>query len=268
MLNYILLAIAVLAVSSAAIFVVLASVPGIVAAFWRLTFSLPLVYLIYRPKPEFSRLSIFAGFSLAMHFALWMESLFHASVAVSTTVVCTHSIFSGIFASLYGEKLSPRQLIGVLIALTGIYFLSGADPSAEAIGVAMALLAAIFGGAYFASGRFARTRDFGSYVFSTYASAAAVSLAICVLFGAELFNYPPHSWVFLLLLAAIPMLLGHTLLNYLLRSMEVVPVTASVMFEAVGATLLAAAILGQRLPADAYLHMLVVLAGIAIAQRR
>ncbi len=64
------------------------------------------------------------------------------------------------------------------------------------------------------------------------------------------------------------MSIGHTILNYVLRYMKALPVTTSVLGEAVGASILAYLILGQLLPVSAYLSMLVVLFGIGIVLRK
>jgi len=61
------------------------------------------------------------------------------------------------------------------------------------------------------------------------------------------------------------MLVGHTLLIYALRYLKVVPVTASVLGEVVGATLLAYLILSQALQLQAYFYMAIVLFGIVMA---
>ncbi len=255
---------AVLAVSSAAIFAFLASVPGVVAAFWRLAMSLPILLIIYRPRTlHIHILPILAGLALALHFSLWIESLFHASIAVSTTIVCTHSLFSGFFAAIWGEKPRFNQIVGVIIAMVGLYFLSGADPRADIYGILLALGGAIAGGFYFASARFARELDFPSYIIITYTSAAFFALFACLITGKSLTGYPASSWIFLGLMALIPMLIGHTLLNYVLRHMEVLPVTASVLGEAVGAALLASVFLGQSLDVQTWLYMLLVLSGIS-----
>ncbi len=42
-----LLFVAIVTISSASIFVVLANAPGVVAAFWRLALSLPILFIIY-----------------------------------------------------------------------------------------------------------------------------------------------------------------------------------------------------------------------------
>ena len=268
---YFLLIVSVLSISSASIFVVLASAPGSVAAFWRLAFSVALLLIVVRsfsfPR-SLSELAfpIVAGISLAIHFSSWMESLFYASVAVSTTIVCTHAIFSGVFSSLLGEKPTTKQILGVLVAIFGVYFLSGADPNSKIEGVLLALIGALAGGVYFTTGRFSRGRvDFETYVFLTYSVAALATLAINVSLGIPIFGYGLKSWVFFFLLALIPMMLGHTLINYLLRRMSVVPVTASIIGEAVGAAILAKLVLDQSLGFQAYFFMAIVLFGIAIA---
>jgi len=263
---YFLLFIAIVAVSSASILVVLASAPGIVSALWRLIFSLPIVFLLYRPKMSISNLKIplIAGLSLSAHLSLWMESLFHASVAVSTAIVCTHSIFSGLFSAFYGEKPKANHILGVSIAIIGVYLLSGADYRADFLGITFALLGAIFGGLYFSMGRIARFEDFGSYVSLTYLFATLFTFVNCIILKINIIYYPLKTWICFFLLAIIPMMLGHTVLNYVLRYMHVVPVTASVIGEVVGSAILAVIFLNQILTPLAYAYIAIVLLGILI----
>ncbi len=259
-----LILIAVLAVSSASILVVLASALGAVSAFWRLFLSLPILYLFYKPKFEIKnfKLPLLSGISLSLHFTFWMESLFHASVAVSTAIVCMHSIFSGIFSTMYGEKPKLNHLIGVLIAISGVYLLSGADYRADFIGISFALFGAIAGGIYFSIGRLARFENFPTYILLTYLSATAFSFLTCIILKLNILNYSPKTWIFFVLLAFIPMAVGHTALNYALRYIHVVPVTASVIGEVIGSAILARVILGQILTFNAYLYITIILLGI------
>ena len=60
------------------------------------------------------------------------------------------------------------------------------------------------------------------------------------------------------------MMLGHTVLNYILRYMHVVPVTASVIGEVVGSAILAVIFLNQVLTPLAYTFIAIVLLGILI----
>ena len=261
---------AITSISFASILIVLANAPGPVTAFWRLTFSI-LILLAIKPSFNFPKnlkllmYPLISGIALGIHFASWMESLFHASVAISTTIVCTHAIFSAIFSKCLGESVEPRQIVGILIAICSVYFLSGAEPTTEPIGVVLALVGAIAGGIYFTTGRVVRVKmELREYMLSTYFFAALTTLILTISMKYNLFNYSFQTWTFFVLLAVLPMLVGHTLLNYALRYLKVVPVTASVLGEVVGATLLAYLILSQALQLQAYFYMAIVLFGIVM----
>ncbi|AIY89188.1 Permease of the drug/metabolite transporter (DMT) superfamily [Geoglobus acetivorans] len=265
MLHYVLLFAGVLAVSTASIFAVLANAPGIAASFWRFLISGIVMGAYYRTfgfRKDVLRYSAIAGLALALHMASWIESLFRASVALSTAIVCTHSIFSGIFASFAGERFRLREVAGIFVALAGIFLLSGADTYAEPAGIVLAFIGAVSGGLYFSLARFSQSVDFRDYVVSTYLMAAVFSGLGAFVLGVSLTGYSAETFFYFVLLAIIPMSFGHTVLNYLIRRMKVVVVTGSVLGEVAGSALLAAIFLGQVLTPLAYLYLLVILVGI------
>lgn len=267
-----MLVIAIVSISFASIFIVLANAPGPVTAFWRLVFSI-LILLAIKPsfkfKPKFLIYPAIAGFALGIHFASWMESLLHTPVAIGTTIVCTHAVFSAIFSKFLKESVEFRQVIGIIIAIYGIYLLSGAENCkncTEFVGIILALIGAIFGGVYFTIGRVVRDKiELKDYMLLTYFFAAITTLVLVISMKLNLFNYKLQTWMFFLLLAIVPMLVGHTLLNYTLRYVKVVPVTASVLGEIVGATLLAYLILNQSLLLRDCIYIAVIVFGIALA---
>lgn len=268
MINYLLLPVAIMAVSSASIFAVLANAPGVVASFWRFMISSIVMLVIYRKFPsswKTLKYSSISGFSLALHMSAWIESLFHASVALSTAIVCTHAIFSGIFASLAGERIKLREVAGIVVAIAGIYLLGGADYYAEPVGIALAFVGAIAGGLYFSTAKFSEKVDFREYIVSTYILAALFAGVFSLFQGNTLTDYSARTFAFFILLALIPMSAGHTILNYLIRKMGVVTVTGSVLGEVIGSTVLAALFLGQKLTAEAYIYLSIILLGIFIA---
>ena len=268
MINYALLFIAVSAVSTASIFAILADAPGIAASFWRFAISSLIFLVIYRKYPMNLRVlkySAIAGFFLALHMASWIESLFHASVALSTAIVSTHAIFSGIFSTFAGERIRAREMIGIGVALSGIYLLSGADFYADVHGIVLAFTGAIAGGIYFSTAKFARDVDFREYITSTYIIAALTALFFSLITGTELIDYSKQTYLFLVLLAIIPMSAGHTILNYLIRRIKTITVTGSVLGEVAGSTVLSIIVLGQVLDPVAYIYLVVILLGIYIA---
>ena len=136
----------------------------------------------------------------------------------------------------------------------------------EFVGIILALIGAIFGGVYFTIGRVVRDKiELKDYMLLTYFFAAITTLVLVISMKLNLFNYKLQTWMFFLLLAIVPMLVGHTLLNYTLRYVKVVPVTASVLGEIVGATLLAYLILNQSLLLRDCIYIAVIVFGIALA---
>jgi drug/metabolite transporter (DMT)-like permease len=69
-------------------------------------------------------LSFLSGLFLAIHFAVWFESLHHTTVASSTTIVCTEVIWVslGYYLFLKG-KLSKKALLA--IAVFSVFIESG-----------------------------------------------------------------------------------------------------------------------------------------------
>ena len=103
----IVLVIGVIGISLSSIFVRFSSAPSVVTAAYRLLWTVLLMTPVALGRPEMRRefraverksilLSILSGIFLAVHFALWFESLQHTSVASSTTIVCTDVIWVSI----------------------------------------------------------------------------------------------------------------------------------------------------------------------------
>ncbi|MEB3757789.1 MAG: DMT family transporter [Desulfurococcales archaeon] len=272
-----ILATAVTAVSSASVIAILSGVPGSAASFWRMIIS-ALLLTPLAVKPSYNEnypstltlnsilVGMAAGLMLGIHMSSWLESLAYASVAVSTTIVCTHALFSSVFSIGIGEPPRKPQIIGIVISLVGVFLLTGADPSSSVLGGILALIGAVSGGAYFVLGRVSRNKlSLKLYLPITYATAAFVSLLFSYIQGEPLTGYTLESWGYLLLLALIPNVIGHSLLNLSLRFSTATTVTGAVLGEPVGATVLAFILLGQHPPVTVYLYMGIVLLGVALS---
>ncbi len=275
----ILSAVILLSISFASIFVLLANAPASVCAFWRLFISSIILLLSLvatkRAKvlealrsPRIAILTMISGFALAMHFLLWMESLFHVSVAISVTVVASYPLFNLLIDLIFfRERVSLRQVLGLVVGFIGlILFLNPQISEVRSVyGVLLALGGAVAASIYFAIGRFIRRiQGLMEYVIPVYSFAAIVLLVYNIAMGVELVRYSLRSYVFFLLLAVVPMLGGHTLMNYLLRYMKSSSVTAIALGEPVGASILAYLILGQSVSLKQAILMIVVLFSILV----
>ncbi len=281
---YLLIFIAVFSVSWASIFVRLTGASGVICATWRLVFSTIITWtmLILLGKIDELRtlnnraiiLSILSGISLAIHFASWMESLFLLSVSISVTLVVTYPLITALIERfILGEKIKIIQWIGMMLAFLGVVALSftsvknfsNNNDTNSFLGVILALIGAFTAAVYFTIGRMIRKRiSTITYTSITYASAALILLAFSTSMGYNLTNYNSTTWIYFLLLAIVPMLGGHSILNYLLKYIKASIITATVLGEPVGASILAILILNEILPIHSYIYMMITIIGIFI----
>ena len=278
------LAIAALGTSSGAVLVRLADSPAAVTAFWRLAFSVMALIpvLVYTGgwrewKTLGTRESILLGFSglcLALHFLTWFRSLDFTSVASSTVLVSTHPLFVGLLsARLLDESPTRKEWAGISLAVVGALavgwgdFRAGPDPFR---GDLLAVLAAAFGALYLIAGRRLRGRlGLLPYVVPVYSIAAVT----CLLYGKSA-NLPftgwsAGTWWALVGLAVGPTLLGHTGFNWALRHVRAYVVSVILLFEPLGATLLAILVIGRaELPGlNTLIGGTAILAGVWISIR-
>ena len=286
-LDILVLAVAVVNISTASILVRLAGVHGFVAASWRLILGALLTLLLlvaaarlglhrnpHLPSGKDLAFAFASGVALALHFGLWMMSLFHLSVALSVTIVDSYPAVLAVAGRLlFHERYTGLQLAGAALAMAGVAAIGfyssrgapappGGDPL---LGSILAFAGMIAVAVYFTIGRGLRGRYTTlEYTLPVYASAAAVSSAITLLVGERLTGYEPLTYAYLALLALLPMLGGHTLINYALGRLTLLAATIPVLGEPVGAAILAWIVLGEPLGFNEAALMAVTLLGIAL----
>ena len=275
---YIPIIIGVFSVALSAIFVKMTSDDSGVTAFYRILFSVlimsPVFFLKY--THEIKKLSkrdwlftSIAGVFLAFHFILWFESLNYTSVASSTVLVTLQPLFA--FAGTYfffKEKLSIKTLVAGAIAILGSVLIGYGDfkVSGSALyGDLLALIACALITAYLLFGQDVRKRlSLVTYTFVVY-GISTITLFFYIVFKGESFGpYPASEWMWFLLLALIPNLLGHTLFNWALKWVSTNVISIAILFEPVGAAILAYYILGEYLSISQIVGGSVVLAGITL----
>ncbi|MET1159687.1 MAG: EamA family transporter [Thermoprotei archaeon] len=269
-----LVGIVVLSISSASIFVLLSNAPSYACAFWRLFLSTLFIlsyYFLSGGSIDISKRvvgwTLLSGFMLGSHFLLWMESLFHVSVATSTTIVVSYPLFNLLLdIVLFRERVYWFQVLGLLTGFTGIILFMNPGITGESLyGSLLAFLGAVAATGYFSIGRYARNRlgiGLLEYALLTYGWASLVVLVYILVIGGNLYEYSPYTYVYFLLLALIPMLGGHTIMNYMLKYMKSSSVTAIALGEPVGASILAYFIFGQKLDVIKAVLMAVVLSSV------
>lgn len=249
----------VLFVSSSAILIKFSTAPALVIASYRMSFTVLLMLpsLVpggVRQLREVGRkdllLAVASGVFLALHFATWITSLKHTSVASATILVNTHPVFIVILGFLlFRERLTRRGVTWMSVALAGtiVLALGGATFGGSAmLGNALAVAGALTMSGYMLIGRALRQRmSSRSYTFVVYLTSAIVLVTVTAAMGIPLFDYGLGEYLIFLSLAVFPTLLGHSLFNWSLKYLKTSYVSTAILGEPVFATVLAMIILGE-----------------------
>jgi drug/metabolite transporter (DMT)-like permease len=280
--RYLVLALGVVSVSFAAIFIRLAEAPVLVIAAYRLILASLLITPIAcaRAKNELLglmkagiTLPLLSGLLLALHFVLWIASLSRTTVASSVVLVTANPVFVALASYfLFREKLSRQVFIGIAVCLAGAALVSYGDWTLgfkPLLGDMLALAGAIAVAGYFLIGRRLRqTTGVLSYAAIVYGSAALVLLFSVFVFQYPLLGYSTTTYIMLVLLALIPQTIGHLSLTWSLRFVSATLVTVAVLGEPIGATVLAFIILNEAPTLTQVLGGALILTGIFLAFRK
>ena len=266
---------AILAVSTASIFIRFAQreAPSLVIAAFRLTFAslilAPIALTHHHAKLRgLTRrellLALLSGIFLALHFATWITSLEYTTVASSVVLVSTSPLWVALLAPLVlRERLTRPVLVGMLLALTGGVVIALSDACVWQNGLACPSLAEFMKGkaflgnflalagawmvaGYLLIGRRLREKmSLVPYIFVVYSIAAIALIVIMFASGETPLGYSPMTYVWMLLLALIPQLIGHSTYNWALRYMPAALVAVTTLGEPIGSTILAYFILRE-----------------------
>jgi len=215
-----------------------------------------------------------AGLCLALHFATWITSLSFTSIAASTTLVTTNPVWVALLSWLW-LKEKPKALTvlgigaafggGVLIALGDTGGVTGG--SNPPLGNFLALVGAWMASLYFLLGREAQQRGLGigSYVAIAYSTGALVLLPLPFIAGSTYVGYPIAVYLYILLMAVLSQVVGHTTLNWAIRWISPTLVTLAILFEPVSSSFLGYLIFNEVPGLLVLVGAAVVLTGVAVA---
>lgn len=280
---------AVLAVSTGALFVRLADpAPALVKAAWRCTLASLVLLAIGRSstfrawgaasRSDRKRL-IVAGFLLALHFATWVLSLSYTTVTSSMVLVSTVPAWTAILAPWLGqERTTSRQWQGIGLCAIGIAILAlwpEADPLARPaiatrplLGSLLALTGAVSFALFLIIGRDVQRRMPSlAYLTGTYGSAAAFLLLACAIARLPLFGFPTETYGWLIALALVPQLIGHTGYNLALRFFSAATVAILLVGEPIFGSVMAWLVLAEPPGTGELIGGAFLLAGILRAAR-
>lgn len=137
----------------------------------------------------------------------------------------------------------------MLIALTGSVLISWGDFQISGMalfGDILALLGAVMVTGYFLLGQDVRKRlSLMTYTFIVYSMSSLTLLIYNLILDKPFFGYSGDHWLVFFALAIIPTFFGHTLFNWALKWVSSSTITMGILFEPVGASILAYFVLGE-----------------------
>ena len=273
---YVVLGIALLAVSNGAIFARLAVAPPLAIAAWRVGLAvlvvLPLAFTAPRQAAANWRSTAFAagaGALLAVHFATWIASLDHTTIARSVLLVSTSPIWVALLQFLAGRGPPSRLTLAALVlAIAGAAVVSGSGQGGEGalLGDVLAVAGGIAMAGYFLLSREAQSAlSFRAYLGIAYGVAGAVLWAAVFLTDTPATGFDSRTWWALAGMAAISQLIGHSGYNWSLRHLDPLFVAVVSVGEPVLASLLGWWLIGEALDWRTGAGGLLILGGIALA---
>ncbi len=273
---FLVLAIALAAVSFGSIFARLADAAPLAIAAWRMGLAALVVIPVAltgrpgagRPEARSSALAAAAGLFLALHFATWIASLDYTSIARSVLLVSTAPIWVAILLFVTGRGAPPlATLLALAFAIGGVAIASaGGDRGGAAMtGDLLAVAGAIAMAAYLLlSQRSQASLPFRSYLAIAYGSAAVLLCIAVLITDTPASGFAAATWWALAGMAAISQLIGHSGYNWALRHLSPLFVAVVLVGEPVFASLLGWWLLGEELDWQTGAGGLLILTGIVL----
>jgi drug/metabolite transporter (DMT)-like permease len=282
---YIALVVGALAVSTGAIFVRYAQqeAASLTIAAYRMgiAFIVVLIPTLIRHRREFQSLTYrdlglaaTSGLFLAVHFATWVYSLELTSVAISVVMVNTAPLWVGLLTPLLTrERLALATILGIAMSVIGAvaigWGLEGdGESSHNLLGGVLATIGAVGLAVYLLIGRNLRRRhSLGVYVTVCYGAAAGYLFLAAIGTGQQITRFSPSTWLYLIALALVSQILGHTTNNWALRFFSASMIAVALLGEPIFSTLLAYFLFAETLTPVQIGGAALILVGIYLAAR-
>ena len=255
---YIALGVGILALSFSAMFVRWAEAPGPVTAFYRMFFSIFLLFPFFAPRvkqnPTLKRSAILfpilAGAFTAIDLGLWTTALGYTTVSNATLLGNTSPLWVALGTWLvFRQKLPGKFWLGLLLALSGATLILGTDFILHprfGIGDVMALFTGFFYGLYFLFTEKSREHfDSISHIWLAGVGASLTLFTINKILGHPLSGFPTQTWLIFLSTAFVSQLIGYMAMAYAQGQLPASVVAPTMILQPVLSTILAIPLFGE-----------------------
>lgn len=257
-LAYLALGVGVLALSFSAMFVRWADAPGPITAFYRLFFSIFLLFPFLLPRirqnPDIQSRSvlfpILAGIFTACDLALWTSSLSYTTAANATLLGNTAPLWVALGAWLIlKQSLTNAFWRGLLLTLIGAAVIMGTDFILHprfGIGDLMATFTGFFYGGYYLITEKSRAHfDSVTHIWFVGIGASIALFVINTILQNPFVSYDRSTWLVFLASAVVSQLIGYMALAYALGHLPASIVAPTMVLQPVVTAILAIPFLGE-----------------------
>jgi len=244
--------------------------------FYRLTLALPffLIPVLLRKRNAIKAVptrdlvwSAISGMFLFWHFLCWFLAVKNTTIASAIILADLHPlIVMSITVVILKKKIPIRAAVGVFIALTGAGLVMGFDLSFagdQIFGDIMAIFTAISMGVYFCIGGVLRKDIPGDIYITLVFTACWICFTIgMVVTGTPFFGYPLSDYLWLILMTLLCQIGSHAVMNWSMRFVPSLYVSAWGTAEIVSAPLLALWVFGEMPGPTKVIGGVIVIAGL------
>ena len=255
---YLALGAGILALSFSAMFIRWADAPGPVTAFYRMFFSIFLLFPFFLPRAKsnvsFKSWSVIfpllAGVFTACDLALWTSSLSFTTAANATLLGNTAPLWVALGTWLIlRQQLSTAFWRGLGITLIGAALIMGTDFILHprfGIGDVMATFTGFFYGGYYLFTERSRLHfDSVSHIWLVGIGASIALFIINIAFQYPLTGFDTRTWLIFLTTAVVSQLIGYMALAYALGHLPASIVAPTMVLQPVVTAILAIPLLGE-----------------------
>lgn len=274
-----LLSLVIIGIGTSGPVIALSSMPILALIFWRnlggFLLVLPWAFReINSREKEFQKglkFSFLSGIALALHFIGFFIAMRYTTVAVGTALTALQPIFAAYFVKRLGGTIPRRAWTGMSVALVGVVIITGVDLQISTrafLGDLAAISCAALAAMYVVLGARAReTVSTATYTSVAYLTCSLLSLTFALMANTQLIDFALSEWLLLLALIAGAQILGHTILNFTLKSLSPAIASLVVFFEVPVSAILAFWWLDQLPPLGTIPGLILILAGCRVFLR-
>lgn len=166
--------------------------------------------------------TILPAFVLALHFITWVIGARATLVTNASLIINLTPLALPFFMwIMFREMITTTEVVGTILALCGIFILSGGDyttSSRTLFGDIICFISLLTFAWYFALGRKNNNRmNLWIYVVPMYYIAGLICFIVALFFIYPIKTYSWDNILYILGLGIIPTVIGHTLYNYSLK---------------------------------------------------